>query len=44
MQIFGRLPGEFVTDHLHVDCLTHIEPDAADKVLINPRLELTHPR
>lgn len=37
------LPGEFVTDHLNIDCLTHVVPDAADKVFVNPGLELTHP-
>lgn len=37
------LPGELVTDHLDVDCLAHVVPNAADKVLIDPRFEFTHP-
>ena len=37
------LPRELVTDHLDVDLLTHLEPQVADEVLINPGLELTHP-
>jgi len=37
------LPGELVADHLDVDSLAHVVPDAAHKVLIDPRLELTHP-
>jgi hypothetical protein len=35
--------GEFVADHLYVDGLAHVVPDAADEVLINPWLEFTHP-
>lgn len=37
------LPREFVTDHLDVDLLAHTEPDAADEVLIDPWLKLSHP-
>jgi hypothetical protein len=37
------LPRELVTDHLDVDLLTHLEPEVADEVLINPWLKLTHP-
>jgi len=36
-------PRELVADHLDVDLLTHLEPQVADEVLIDPRLELTHP-
>lgn len=38
-----RLPRELVADHLDVDGLAHVIPDAADKVLVDPGLELTHP-
>lgn len=34
---------KLVTDHLDVDLLAHAEPDAANEVLINPWLKLTHP-
>lgn len=37
------LPRELVADHLDVDLLTHLEPQVADEVLINPRLKLAHP-
>lgn len=36
-------PRELIADHLDVDLLTHLEPQVADEVLINPRLKLTHP-
>ena len=36
-------PRELVADHFHVDLFTHLEPKVADKVLVNPRLELAHP-
>jgi len=36
-------PGELVADHLDVDVLTHVVPNAAHKVLVDPRLELAHP-
>jgi hypothetical protein len=38
-----RLPGELVTNHLDVDLISHAEPDAAHKVLIDPGFEFTHP-
>lgn len=38
-----RLPRELVADHLDVDGLAHVVPDAAHKVLVDPGLELTHP-
>jgi hypothetical protein len=41
--IFFCLPREFVADHLDVDGLAHVVPDAADEVLVDPRLKLTHP-
>lgn len=37
------LPRELVADHLDVDLLTHLEPQVADEVLVNPGLKLTHP-
>lgn len=37
------LPRELVADHLDVDLLTHLEPQVADEVLIDPGLKLTHP-
>lgn len=37
------VPGEFVTNHFHIDRLAQIEPYAADEVLIDPRLKFTHP-
>lgn len=37
------LPRELVPDHLDVDLLTHLEPQVTDEILINPRLEFTHP-
>lgn len=37
------LPRELVANHLDVDLLTHLEPEVADEVLVNPGLELTHP-
>jgi hypothetical protein len=37
------LPGELVADHLDVDSLAHVVPDAAHEVLVDPGLELTHP-
>ena len=40
---FAGLPREFVSDHLHVDLLTHLKPQVPDEVFIDPRFELTHP-
>lgn len=40
---FLHLPGEFVADHLDIDGLAHVVPDAAHEVLVDPGLELTHP-
>ena len=37
------LPRKFVADHLDVNLLTHVVPDRAHEVLVDPRLELTHP-
>ena len=37
------VPRELVTDHLNVDLFTHLEPQVADEVLVNPGLELSHP-
>lgn len=42
-EFIGYLPRELVTDHLHVDLLAHLEPQVTDEVLVNPRLEFTHP-
>jgi len=39
----SSITGEFVSDHLHVDLVSHAEPDASNKVLVDPWLELTHP-
>jgi hypothetical protein len=36
-------PRELVADHLDVDLLTHLEPEVADEVLVDPGLKLTHP-
>lgn len=36
-------PGKFVTDHLHINLLTHIVPDTANEVLVYPWLKLSHP-
>jgi hypothetical protein len=36
-------PREFIANHLDVDLVAHAKPDASDKVLVNPRLKLTHP-
>jgi hypothetical protein len=38
-----NLPRELVADHLNVDWLSHAKPNRTYKVLINPRLKLTHP-
>ena len=40
---FVCLPRELVADHLDVDGLAHVVPNAAHEVLVDPRLELTHP-
>lgn len=37
------LPGEFVTNHLHIDLLTQIVPDCAHEVLVDPRFKFAHP-
>ena len=37
------LPGELVTDHLHIDLLTHVVPNGPHEVLVNPGLKLAHP-
>lgn len=37
------LPRELVADHFYVDLLTHIDPNASNKILVYPRLKLTHP-
>lgn len=37
------LPREFVSDHLDIDRFSHAEPNRSNEVLINPRLEFTHP-
>lgn len=36
-------PRELVTDHLDVDLFTHLEPQVADEVLIDPGFKLAHP-
>jgi hypothetical protein len=41
--LLSCLPRELVADHLDVDGLTHVVPDASDEVLVDPRLELAHP-
>jgi len=40
----SSITGEFVADHLDVDLVAHAEPDTSDEVLVDPRLELTHPQ
>jgi hypothetical protein len=42
--LFDSVPSEFVPDHLHVDLLAHAIPQASDEILVNPRLEFTHPK
>ena len=37
-------PRKLVADHLNVDLLTHLEPEVANEVLIDPGLKLTHPK
>lgn len=37
------LPREFVTNHLNVDLLAHLEPKVTDEVLVDPGLQFTHP-
>lgn len=37
------LPRELVPNHLDIDLLTHLEPEVANEVLIDPGFELTHP-
>ena len=37
------LPGELVTNHLHIDLLTHVVPNGPHEVLVNPGLKLAHP-
>ena len=37
------LPGELVTDHLHIDLLAHVVPDCPHEVLVDPGLKLAHP-
>ena len=39
----GDIPRELVANHLHVDVLAHIVPNATDKVLVDPRFEFAHP-
>ena len=36
-------PRKLVANHLDADGFTHVVPDVADEVLINPGLKLTHP-
>ncbi len=36
-------PRELVTDHFHIHLFAHAEPDGANKVLVDPRLKLSHP-
>ena len=38
-----HLPRELVADHFDADLLTHLKPEVADKVLVDPGLKLTHP-
>lgn len=37
------LPGELVTDHLHVDLLAHVVPNCPHEILVDPGLKLAHP-
>lgn len=39
----AREPRILITDHLHVDLLAHVEPDASHKILIDPGLQFAHP-
>jgi hypothetical protein len=41
--VTGVAPRKLVADHLNVDLLTHLEPEVANEVLIDPGLKLTHP-
>lgn len=41
--VAGIAAGELVADHLDIDLVAHAEPDAADEVLVDPRLKLAHP-
>ena len=38
-----HVPRKLVADHLDVDGLSHVIPNAAHKVLVDPRLKLAHP-
>ena len=37
------LPGELVSDHLHIDLLAHVVPDRPHEVLVDPGFKLAHP-
>ena len=37
------IPREFVTNHLDVDLLSHLEPEVAHEVLVDPGFKFAHP-
>ena len=41
--VYVWVPRKLVTNHLDVDIFAELEPDVANKVLIDPRLKFTHP-
>lgn len=38
------LPRKFVADHLYVDLLAHAEPNRTNEILVDPWLQLAHPK